>query len=99
VSSAVVKNPRITEAEILNIAKSKIQNEEIVRLICMNKDWLKVYPIRKALVENSKTPLPQALRFVSSLTVKDLSSLAKSRNVQTVISTQARRMLSAKKKD
>ena len=99
VSSAVIRNPRITEAEILTIAKSKIQNEEIVRLICMNKDWLKIYPIRKALVENSKTPLPKALRFLSSLTVRDLSALAKSRNVQTVLSTQARRLLSAKKKD
>lgn len=99
VSSAVIKNPRITDAEILTIAKSKLQNEEIVRLICMNKEWLKIYPIRKALVENCKTPLPKALRFMSSLTVKDLSSLAKSRNIQTVLSTQARRLLSAKKKD
>jgi hypothetical protein len=99
VSSAVIRNPRITDAEILTIAKSKLQNEEIVRLICMNKEWLKIYPIRKALVENSKTPLPKAIRFLSSLTVKDLSALAKSRNVQTVISTQARRLLSAKRKD
>jgi hypothetical protein len=99
VSSAVIKNPRITDAEILTISKSKIQNEEVIRLICMNKEWLKLYPIRKALVENSKTPLTKALRFLSSLTVKDLNALAKSRNVPTVISTQSRRLLLAKKKD
>jgi len=93
VSGAVVKNPRITEAEILSIAKSKIQNDEIVRLICMNKEWLKNYQIRKAMVENHKTPLPNALRLMTTLTEKDLAALAKSKNVSTVIATQARRLL------
>jgi hypothetical protein len=93
VSGAVVKNPRITEAEILAIAKSKIQNDEIVRLICMNKEWLKNYQIRKAMVENHKTPLPNALRLMTTLTEKDLAALAKSKNVSTVIATQARRLL------
>jgi hypothetical protein len=99
VSGAAIKNPRITEPEVLAIAKSKIQNDEILRVICMNKEWLKNYQIRKALVENSKTPLPSALRFMSTLTEKDLAALAKSKNVGTVISTQARRILTAKKKD
>ncbi|HEY6873191.1 MAG TPA: hypothetical protein VI298_10745 [Geobacteraceae bacterium] len=98
VSGAAVKNPRITEAEILTIAKSKIQNDEIVRVICMNKDWLKNYQIRKAMVENSKTPLPNALRFMATLTEKDLAALAKSKNVSTVVATQARRLLLAKDK-
>ncbi|RQW76769.1 MAG: hypothetical protein EHM51_02940, partial [Geobacter sp.] len=97
VSGAVVKNPRISDAEILTIAKSKIQNDEIMRMICMNKEWTKIYAIRKALVENNRTPLPSALRFMSTLTVKDLAGLAKSKNITTVLSTQARRLLSAKK--
>ena len=98
VSSAVIKNPRITQAEILNISKSKIQNDDILRLICMNREWLKNYQIRKALVENNKTPLPKALRFMATLTEKDLGALAKSKNVPTVISTQARRLLMSKNK-
>jgi hypothetical protein len=92
VSGAVIKNPRITEGEVLTIAKSKIQNDEILRIICMNKDWLKNYQIRKALVENAKTPLPKALRFMTTLTERDISSLAKSKNVSSAISTQARRI-------
>ena len=98
VSSAVIKNPRITQAEILSISKSKIQNDDILRLICMNREWLKNYQIRKALVENNKTPLPKALRFMATLTEKDLGALAKSKNVPTVISTQARRLLMSKNK-
>ena len=97
VSTAVLKNPRITEPEVLAIAKSIELNEEIIRLICMNKDWIKIYPIRKALVENSKTPLPKALRFLTTLNDKDLHSLAKSRNVSSVIARQAQRLALNKK--
>ena len=98
VSGSVIKNPRITEPEILDFAKSNIQNDEIMRLICNNKEWLKNYQIRKALVTNCKTPLPAALRFMATLTDKDIATLAKSKNVSTVISTQARRLLLNKKK-
>jgi hypothetical protein len=98
VSGSVVKNPRITEAEILTIARSAIQNEEILRIICMNKEWLKNYQIKKALALNNKTPLPAALRYISTLTEKDLAAIAKSKNVSSVISTQARRILLNKQK-
>jgi hypothetical protein len=98
VSASVVKNPRITEAEILAIVSTTIQHDEIMRLICSNKEWVKNYPIRKALVLNCKTPLPAALRFMATLTDKDIAALAKSKNVATVISTQARRQLLNKKR-
>lgn len=98
VSGSVVKNPRITEAEVLTIVKSVVQNDEILRVICMNKEWIKNYNIRKALALNNKTPLPSALRYLASLTEKDLASLAKSKNVSSVISTQARRLLLSKSK-
>jgi hypothetical protein len=98
VSSSVVKNPRISEAEILAIVSTTIQHDEIMRIICNNKEWVKNYPIRKALVLNCKTPLPLALRFMATLTDKDIAALAKSKNVATVISTQARRQLLNKKR-
>lgn len=97
VSGATIKNPRITEAEVLAIAKSAVQNDEIMRVICANKEWIKNALIRKALAENNKTPLPHALRFVATLSEKDLSSLAKSKNVSSVIASQARRILMSKK--
>jgi hypothetical protein len=74
-----------------------VQNDEIMRVICANKEWVKNPQIRKALVENHKTPLPNALRFLQYLSEKDLSQLAKSKNVSTVIATQARRILLSKK--
>lgn len=98
VSSGVLKNPRITEPEVLTILKSGIQNDEIMRLICSNKEWVKNYQIRKALIENPKTPLANALRFLGTMNEKDLSGYAKSRNISSVLVTQAKRMLLNKKR-
>jgi hypothetical protein len=98
VSTAVLKNPRITDPEILAIAKSIELNEEIFRLICLNKEWIKIYPIRKALVENSKTPLPKALRYVATLNDKDIQAISKSKNISSVIARQAQRIILNKKK-
>lgn len=97
VSVAVVRNPRISDGEVLAIAKSAVQNEEIMRVICANKEWVKSPLIRKALAENNKTPIPAALRFVATLCEKDLSALARSKNVATVVASQARRTLMAKR--
>lgn len=98
VSGNVIKNPRITEGEILQILKVGVQNDEIIRLICANKEWVKNYAIRKALVDSPKTPLPLALRFLTSLNEKDIAAYAKSKNISSVISTQAKRIILAKKR-
>ncbi len=98
VCCSVIKNPRITEGEILQFLKVGVQNDEIIRIICANKEWIKNYMIRKALVDSPKTPLPLALRFLSSLNEKDIAAYAKSKNISSVISTQAKRMVLAKKR-
>jgi hypothetical protein len=98
VSAGVIKNPRITEAEIATLLKSGIQNDEIMRLICANKEWVKNYNIRKALVDNNRTPVQNALRYLATLNDKDIAGYAKSKNVSSVISTQAKRILLNKKK-
>ncbi len=94
---SVLKNPRITESEILTIARSSVQYDDIIRIICANREWLKKYPIRKALVENHRTPLPVALKLLATLGEKDLASLGKSKNISSVIATQARKMALTKR--
>jgi hypothetical protein len=98
VSGSVIKNPRITEAEVLTLVKSGIQNDEIMRLICANKEWIKSYKIRKALIENNRTPVQNAVRYLGTMGEKDLASFAKSKNISSVISTMAKRVLLNKKK-
>jgi hypothetical protein len=98
VSGSVIKNPRISEAEVLALIKSGIQNDEIMRLICANKEWIKNYSIRKALISNNRTPIQNAMRYLDSMGEKDLASFAKSKNISSVVSTMAKRILLNKKK-
>jgi hypothetical protein len=98
VCSGVMKNPRMTEPEVLTVLKSGVQNDEIMRLICANKEWVKNYQIRKALIENPKTPLVNALRYLGTMNEKDVATYAKSRNISSVVATHAKRLLLNKKR-
>lgn len=98
VSGSVVKNPRITEGEVLQLIKSGIQNDEIMRLICSNKEWIKSYKIRKSLIENNRTPVQNSMRYLATMGEKDLAGFAKSKNISSVVSTMAKRLLLSKKK-
>ena len=91
VHGAVLKNGRMTEAEVVTVARSKTSSDELIRLILLNRDWMKNSEIRKALALHPKTPLPRALRFVSELPLNDLKKLMKSRSVSNAISTTARK--------
>jgi len=87
----VLQNPRITEEEILMACKNRNTDGEILRIIGGNREWLKNYQIKLALVQNPKTPLAIALHLVPSLLERDMRLLAKSKNVPVAVSTSARR--------
>jgi hypothetical protein len=95
VSSAVLKNPRITDGEVLVIAKNKSSSEEMIRIITQNREWMKNYAIKQALVIHPRVPPGQAIRYMGTLTERDLKVIAKSREVAKVIVNNARRMLTA----
>lgn len=98
VHGAVLKNGRITDGEVLMVAKNKTSSDELVRIILLNREWLKSYEVRKALITHPKTPLPRALRFIGDLTLKDLKNLARSRNVPSAVATTARKEVERKMK-
>lgn len=98
ISGAVLKNPRITEKEVLILCQNRSSNEELIRIILLNREWLKNYSIRLALAMHPRTPLNQAMRFLSTLSEKDLRKLSKSRNISSALVNACRRMLMAKSK-
>ncbi len=95
---AVVQSPKIREDEVLAIAQDRTVSEEIIRMIIQRRDWLKSYPIRLALCQNPKTPLPRALRLLETLQDRDLRQISKSRNVPSPVSSGAVRVLARRKK-
>lgn len=81
VQLAVVNSPKITESEILAIASNRQVTEDVLKEIGMNREWLRNYQIRLALVNNPKTPLSIAMAQISYLNQRDLSLLSKSKGV------------------
>jgi len=96
VCSAVVKNPRITEQEVENIASMRTVADEVLRLIAMNRSWARQYPIIHNLARNPRTPIPTAMTILLRIRTKDLEALSNNRNVSETVRRQAYRLAQAR---
>jgi hypothetical protein len=89
----VLSNPRVSDDEIVGLAKNRSIDREILEVICKHKGWLSNYQVKLALATNPKTPLPTAVRLVPSLLPRDLRAIAKSKNVPGAITGMAKRLV------
>lgn len=96
VQEAVLDSPRISDMEIVAVANSRNVPDEILRKIAVNRQWMKNYQVRLALVNNPKTPLPMGLKIIGTLMVADLKRLSKNKGVSSVLSSTAHRFLMRK---
>ena len=87
----VLNNPRITEDEVIGLARDRNSTEDVMRMIADRGEWLKNYGVRRALVTNPKTPLPTAMRLLGTLLLQDLERIAKSKDVPQAVVIQARK--------
>jgi len=99
VRRCVLQNPRISDGEVIAVARNRSADEELLRMINEKREWVRNYQVRHALSTNPKTPLPVALRHVSTLSERDMRFVAKSKNVPQAVAVQARRILTASGKD
>lgn len=96
VSVAVIRSPRITDAEVMAAAQSRAMNEDVLRIIFTSREWTKSYPLRLALVRNPKVPQPVALKFLGTLRESELKTLARDKNVPNAVQGQAKKMMDKK---
>jgi hypothetical protein len=89
----VLQNPRVTDTEVVAVARNRSADEELLRVIADRREWMRNYQIRLALATNPKTPLVLALKQLTTLTDGDLRLLTKSKNVSATVASQARRIL------
>jgi hypothetical protein len=89
----VLQNPRITDEEIIAIARNRHLESDLLKEIGDHKYWSRNYQVRLGLVTNPKTPIATALPYVNSLQERDLRQLAKSKNVPGAVVAAARRIL------
>lgn len=92
VAAAVINNPRINDHEIENIAAMRTVSDEVLRLISINRNWARSYPIIHNLVRNPRTPIPTVIGTLPRIRTKDLHQLSQNRNVSEAVRRQALRL-------
>jgi len=93
VCCAVIKSPRITESEVEFYANLRNVQTDVLRLIAMNREWIKSYKICHNLVKNPRTPLTFSMKLLSRLNKTDLKQLHRDRGVPEALRKMAKRRM------
>ena len=93
----VLMNPRISDNEVIALAKNKSADDELIRMITERREWMRKYQVRLGLATNPKTALPVALRQIPTLDERDVRQIAKSKNVPQAVAAHARRLIFTKR--
>jgi hypothetical protein len=96
VSLAVVKSGRLSDGEVKNIASNRNIQDDVLREVATNREFLRKYPVKVALVNNPKTPPAIGVRLVGILQKKDLQDLTRNHNIPAVIRQTAIRLFKQK---
>lgn len=91
ITKTLLKNPRITESEILEIVSNPTIDQEIFRLISLEKKWMKNYSVKLTMVNNPKTPTHIGIQLVGHLRKDDVKALLRNKNLPGIISYAARK--------
>jgi regulator of extracellular matrix RemA (YlzA/DUF370 family) len=97
VAAAVVNNPRILEQEVESIAAMRTVSDEVLRLISLNRAWIRSYTVIHQLVRNPRTPIPTVINMLPRIHTKDLVTLSQNRNISEAVRRQADRLGQARK--
>jgi hypothetical protein len=93
---ATIRSPRITDGEVLSQAQNKAANEDVLRVICANREWLRKYAVKLALVKNPKVPQGISMRLLTQIHETDVKNLARDKMVPGIIQTMAKKHLEKK---
>lgn len=93
VAAAVLSSPKLTDAEVESFAKMANVSEEVLRVIGMNRTWLKNYGVVLGLVKNPKTPPAISMQLLPRISERDLKMLTVDRNVPEALRLAARKFV------
>ena len=91
VAMAAISSPATSETEAKNAAQSREISEDVIRYIARKREWLRNYELKRALVNNPKTPLALSMTFLSHLRRNDLRALSRSRGIPSSLKQAAKR--------
>jgi len=93
VAAAVLSSPKLTDAEVESFAKMANVSEDVLRVIGLNRTWLKNYGVVLGLVKNAKTPPATSMMLLQRINERDMKMLAVDRNVPEALRLAARKYI------
>lgn len=98
VSSAAIRNPRMSESEVEQVAGMRNVEEDVLRAIGLRRDWTAKYPVALALVKNPKAPVGVVLPLINRLTLRDLKGLKDDKGVSEAVRANAKKLFQVRQK-
>jgi hypothetical protein len=98
IAMAAIMSPKVGDSEVATIAASRNVSDDVLRTIARNREWTRNYQVKHALATNPRCPQAEAMKYVNYLQDKDLRQIMRSKDIPTVISNHARRILTKKGK-
>jgi hypothetical protein len=96
VARAVLQSPKLSGQEAENIATMKNVAEEVLRLVAMNRKFIRSYSVARNLINNPRTPIDTGLPLIHRLNDRDLKELSHNKNVAEVIRSMANKLVRQK---
>lgn len=96
VARAVLQSPKLTDAEIEAYASMRNVTEEVLRLIAMNRGFMKRYAVVSALVNNPRAPIDVTLPLLNRVNDRDMKGLMTNKNVAEVLRSMATKIVKQK---
>lgn len=96
VARAVLQSPKLSDQEAENIASMKNVSEDVLRLIAMNRKFIKNYAVAHGLLNNPRTPIDVGLPLINRLNDRDLKEISRNKNIAEVIRSMAQKLVRQK---
>jgi hypothetical protein len=96
VARAVLSSPKISESEMEGYAGAKNVSEEVLRLISINRKFMKAYVVMRALINNPRAPIDITAHRLNRLTDRDLKGVALNRNIPETLRNLAMKLIKQK---
>lgn len=96
VAVAAIRSPRLTDGEVLAVANNRAANDDVLRVVYSNREWVKMYAVKLALIKNPKTPMAITMRWLSTIHDSELKDLARSKSIPSGVQQMAKKMVEKK---
>jgi hypothetical protein len=81
VLEALLENPRVGEKQLAILLSRRDLSRDLLARIAQNREWMKSYPLKLAVVKHPRTPRHLALPLLKFIYLFDLLSVAKTAGV------------------